>query len=317
MQREPKNPIQRKMAELRSNCVKNIQIRQQISDSAMDTFRKSLQSIKISGEETGEDQVKLGKLKDCLRELEDDLVKTLAVKTCKEAKRLETIESYSAAKSRIEELKKIVQDQQARRDEYKRIISQQLLALEQKSNQDINHTEDIEEAILWYNTILGFRIEGGHGVKFIFNKIDLKNPNKEYSFIIRHENNTYTLSDCDPYLENTEELIQELNQTNGLFKFVRIMRERFLMSASNGLLHLSTFPHPDSATITLSAPASSISVSSRSESLTKQNEFQVERRAEVDRPPKKINHGRGHKLETVSPKSASSVRRSPRTKARK
>lgn len=38
-----------------------------------------------------------------------------------------------------------------------------LAALEEKSNTNINHLKDLEEAISWYNEALGFRIEGGHG----------------------------------------------------------------------------------------------------------------------------------------------------------
>ncbi|KAF6171867.1 hypothetical protein GIB67_011764 [Kingdonia uniflora] len=91
------------------------------------------------------------------------------------------------------------------------------------TNQGIRQKEHIQDAISWYNKFLGFRVEGGHGVKFIFNNINSQNPNKEYSFTLRHADDNYTLLDCDPYLGD----IQELNQTNDFFKFVRIMREKF------------------------------------------------------------------------------------------
>lgn len=42
-----------------------------------------------------------------------------------------------------------------------------LAALEEKSNTNIYYLKDLEEAILWYNEALGFRIEGGHG-KLVF-----------------------------------------------------------------------------------------------------------------------------------------------------
>lgn len=32
---------------------------------------------------------------------------------------------------------------------------------------------------------------------------------------------------CEPSLKGTKELIHELNKTNGLFKFVRVMRRKF------------------------------------------------------------------------------------------
>lgn len=49
------------------------------------------------------------------------------MKTRKEAKHIAIAESLSVTKARIEELKKSVKDQHSRRDEYKAIISQQLI----------------------------------------------------------------------------------------------------------------------------------------------------------------------------------------------
>ena len=46
-------------------------------------------------------------------------------KTRKEAMRMTTMDSLSAAKARIEELKRIVEDQKARKNEYADIIRQQ------------------------------------------------------------------------------------------------------------------------------------------------------------------------------------------------
>jgi kinetochore protein Spc25 len=42
--------------------------------------------------------------------------------------------------------------------------------------------------------------------------------------------------DCDPHLNDTKELIHELNKTNGLFKFVRIMREKFQEAVAQGTI---------------------------------------------------------------------------------
>lgn len=77
----------------------------------------------------------------------------------------------------------------------------------------LNQKREIQEAISWYNRVIGFHIEGGHGnqndyakqiflvfqdfplllgVKFTLCDIDIKSPNEEYSFIIRYTNYTYT-----------------------------------------------------------------------------------------------------------------------------
>jgi kinetochore protein Spc25 len=42
--------------------------------------------------------------------------------------------------------------------------------------------------------------------------------------------------DCDPCLESSRELLDELNQTNDLFKFVRVMREMFQTLSLKGMV---------------------------------------------------------------------------------
>ncbi|KAA8540789.1 hypothetical protein F0562_024292 [Nyssa sinensis] len=262
-------------------------------------------------------KAKLRKLRAELRELEDDLVKALAVKTRKEAKQMAAVDSLSTTKAKIEELKRIVEDQRARKDEYAAVISQQSVALsacEEQCNKDAERTGEIEEAISWYNRVLGFRIECKHGIKFIFTNINLKSPNEEYFFTIRHENDTYTLLDCEPHLSDIKELINELNRNNGLFKFVRIMREKFQKAAAYGIFPQVTSFDQFSSAISVPASVSSVSTDSRSESLAKQKELQPR---DINRHSKKVNNNRGCKLAILSPGTGSSLRRSPRFKVRK
>ncbi|KAA8542271.1 hypothetical protein F0562_023593 [Nyssa sinensis] len=279
MQSRVEQSVRAKMEELRLICDREIPIQQHRMDTAMVSFRKSLDSTKFKAEETVQNQAKLVELKAELREVEDDLVKALAVKTP--------------------------------------IISQQseaLAACEEQQSKETVHTGEIEEAISWYNRVLGFRIECGHGVKFIFVNINLKNPNEEYFFTIRHENDMYTLLDCEPHLSNIKELINELNRKNGLFKFVRIMREKFQEAAAHGIFPQVSSLDQDSSTISVSAPVSPGSTDSRSESLAKQKERQP---GETNRHSKKVNHGQGGKSAFVYPGTDSSLRRSPRFKVRR
>ena len=44
--------------------------------------------------------------------------------------------------------------------------------------------------------------------------------------------------ECDPQI-NTEELINELNIKNGLFRFIRTMREKFQEDAARGMVLIS------------------------------------------------------------------------------
>ncbi|KAL2515287.1 Kinetochore-Ndc80 complex [Forsythia ovata] len=310
MQTEGENNVRTRMAEIRLVCEREIPIQQQRIDSAVIANRNLFDSAKSKAHQTIHLQERLGKLKTELREAEDALVKALAVKTRKEAKQMTMRDSISDTKARIEELKEIVENQRAKKHEYADIISQQseaLAAYEEKCNQNSEHKEQIEEAISWYNKVLGFRIECGHGVKFIFTNINPENPNEQYSFVIRHENEIYTLLDCNPPLNGTRDLISELNKSNGLFKFVRNMREKFQEIAAHGTSNHVESLDQDSSMISPSAPIASVSTDHRSESLVKEKEIQP---GESKRNSRKV--GKGQAIQ--SPGSASSVRRSSRLK---
>ncbi|KAJ8753596.1 hypothetical protein K2173_022837 [Erythroxylum novogranatense] len=292
------------MESVREICERAIPVELQKMDAFTASFAKSLDSIKARAEETARNQVKLGVVKSRLREAEDEFVKVLAVKTRNEAQQMAIKDSMSATRARIEELKRTLQVQKARKDYYAAVMSQQTVG---KRNQENEQKEGIEEAVFWYNRVLGFHIEGGHGVKFTFRNISMKNPYDEYSFTIRHENDTYTLLTCDPQLNDTKDLIHELNRTNGFFKFVRTMREKFKEAASTGVLSECKVLHQESSTVSLSAPALSVSTD-RSESPLK-NEHQ---REEIKKHSKMNSLGKGAKQAILSP-----VRKSPRFKAKK
>ncbi|KAH9607319.1 hypothetical protein KSS87_015467 [Heliosperma pusillum] len=103
---------------------------------------------------------------------------------------------------------------------------------EEMNREAVRHREEIQEACTWYNRVLGFRIDGGHGVKFTFTYINRKCLSGEYSFTIRHANNVYTLIQCDPQWNEATESVKELNKSNDLYTFVRKMRDKFQAEAS-------------------------------------------------------------------------------------
>ncbi|XP_039118847.1 kinetochore protein SPC25 homolog [Dioscorea cayenensis subsp. rotundata] len=263
--------MQRRMAELRESCAVEIGHHTESAGLAADYFNRSLLSLRSATSQTLAHREKLGKLKDYLSDLEADLEQILAVNSRKEAKHASTVESLSSTVNKIEELKEIVKDQREKKDAYASIIRQQLhalTALEEKCDQEISNRESIEEAILWYSRVLGFRTEGGEGVKFIFDKIDVKRPEKEYSFTVRLDGDVCDLLHCDPHLENLDKLIKDMNETNGLFKFVRLMREKFQAAALNGISPKTppVLCYPDTSSVSLSSPPP-ISVDSRSGTL--------------------------------------------------
>ncbi|MBA0558617.1 hypothetical protein Golob_015629 [Gossypium lobatum] len=118
--------------------------------------------------------------------------------------------------------------------------------------------------------------------------MSIENPKQEYSLTIRHANDAYSLLDCDPPLNGIGELINELNRTNGLFKFVRIMREKFQEAAALGLQPQSTSFRQGSSAISMSCPALSVSTDI-SESSTKKNEHRVPLQ-EVNRQVEEVNY---------------------------
>ncbi|KAK9080513.1 hypothetical protein SSX86_000271 [Deinandra increscens subsp. villosa] len=305
--------VRAKMAESRMICGKEIEILQNRVENADRSIRKSLQSIQSTSQETVSNEGKIGILKAQLRAVEDDLVKAISVKTQKEAKKMAIADSISTAKARIEELNQIVVDQRTRKEEYAEIMLRQSEALkecEEKYNQDAERREEIEEAISWYNKALGFRIETGRGIKFIFTNINKTKPDEEYFFTIRLENDTYSLLECHPHVTETKKMIQELNLTNGLYNFVRTMRTKFQeVSAGGNLPEIASHPQ-ETTVISLSAPISSVSTDSKSGTPAKKNQV-----IQADRVGRKASHVQGAQLSIQSPASASSLRRrSPRFK---
>lgn len=304
-------PIYKKMTELRLACRREIQIRRQRAELAERSLRDSLRLIKSKAEENLENREKLSKLENYLRKLETDLSDASAVQIRKEAKYKAIAESVSTTIARTKQLEKEVQVQRARKDEYAALISQQLLsleALEEKGNDDLAETEAIEEAIGWYRRVLGFRTEGGEGIKFIFDNIDLNNPEQEYLFTVRLDGDRYTLMDCDPYVEDVNELIKDLNKTNDFFKFVRIMREKFQAAIQNGTLHASSSVIQDLTSTTVSSPPP-VSVDSRNGTPTKENPPHSQHKKARLKSRQRVTHGQ---VVTPSPQSILNRRQSPR-----
>nr|AAM65290.1 unknown [Arabidopsis thaliana] len=299
------------MASLGLICEKDIhEQRLKIDSFIASPFRRSMNSLVERAQATAQSQVELMNLKADLREAEDELVKVLAVKTCKEARQMGIRDSISATQSRIEVLRRNLQLQKSKKDDSVRIISQQLQALSTSKDNAGKVTEDkadIHEAISWYNHALGFHVEAGHGVKFTFTNIDAKRPTREFSFTVHYGNDIYTLLDSDLQLDYINEMVQELNKTNDLFRFVRLMREQFLKSTLSELPTHSGQLQQETSAISASAPAISFSTDTNmSTPENKRSKVQVNRRQK-----------RGSESPLLAPVSTSATRRSSRFKGKK
>ncbi|GAB2269803.1 hypothetical protein Dimus_004721 [Dionaea muscipula] len=295
-----------RMRELRLGCEREIAMQKEKADSVLGSFRRSLQSIKETAQETAEEQEKLGKLKTQPRELEGELAKAIAEKTRREARKITISDSITRTHIEVEQLKQTLQELKVQESEYSTFVSRELDALassEERIKKEIGRMDEMEG---WYNRVLGLKIEGGRNrVKFTFTNIKKECPSEEFFFTICYANEMYTLLDCNPHLNDTEHLSHELNKPDGLSRFVRIVRERFLKAAELGSSPKCT-PLPQiSTTVPFSAPVSSVATDKRSETAIPPREFL-----------KNSNAGRRvvTKLPIASPTSGLPVRRSARLK---
>ncbi|PWZ30175.1 Kinetochore protein spc25 [Zea mays] len=190
---------------------------------------------------------KLSEQKQHLRKLESDLAQALSVQASRRSKHKFMTESISNTTATNEHLRHLAMDRRSTRDECMNAISNQLKDIESlEAESDANGDKSLETALMWYDKFLGFQVVGGEGVKFVFNKIDVQNPDKKYSFCINLlEKDTSTLKFlflsitvvwCVPSVDDAEELVKDLNCSNDLYKFVRAMREMFQAATISGIL---------------------------------------------------------------------------------
>uniref|UniRef100_A0A0E0KCU0 Kinetochore protein SPC25 n=1 Tax=Oryza punctata TaxID=4537 RepID=A0A0E0KCU0_ORYPU len=275
--------------------------------AAASAFSAALLSARSLANHTISQREKFNQLKDQLRKLEADFAQALSIQVSNKTKYDLTSQSITNATATNEQLRSLVTDKRARRDEYANVISSQLEAIEAlEAKTDAAGKKNLDEAFMWYKKFLGFQVVGGEGVKFVFSKIDVRNPDSEYSFCIKLNKDRYNLLQCTPFLKDSEELVKDLNCSNDLFMFVRIMRERFQAAAINGLLPASSFCPDTSSSITDSSPPA-LSIDTRHESTTTTSRSHSQSRAKNQDNPTK----RGARPSTL----LSSTRRSPRVAA--
>ncbi|KAM3336561.1 hypothetical protein ACQJBY_030524 [Aegilops geniculata] len=302
--------LRRDMAAARAACDRRIAQGRERTAAATSAFRGAILSARSLAEHSVAHREKLNALKDQLRGLEAGLAEALSTQLKKESECKLTSESISNAAATNEQLRGLVLEQRARRDEFANVIAHQLEAIEAlEANVDAMGKKNLDEAITWYNKFLGFRVVAGGGVKFVFNKVDMQNPEDEYSFCIKVNKDEYSLIQCIPLLKDTEELVKDLNRTNDLFKFVRTMRARFQAAGINGFPPATSLCTDTSSTPVSSPPA--VSVDTTSEGTTNQSHSRSRSKSQDPRAKRGVPP-----RSTASPlTSGSGTRRSPRLAA--
>ncbi|XP_078179198.1 kinetochore protein SPC25 homolog isoform X1 [Carex rostrata] len=257
------NPISKTMAGHRPSFERRISNFCERKTGASASFSRCLHSSRAVSDDLLASLEKLDKLKDKHREGQANLVEALSVKTRNSARYTAMTTDLATKRARCEQIKKVISDKKNKVDECTTVISKCLHALEaceEKLRKGQSEKENLDSAIAWYQKALGLQVLVGEGVKFIFNKIDSTNPEKEYSFTVRLDNDKYNLLQCDPLVEGIDDLLKEVNETNDFFRFVRVMRGKFATSNFSAVTAVSvtqTSVSGNTSLITESAPVES------------------------------------------------------------
>ncbi|KAG0541216.1 hypothetical protein BDA96_03G477100 [Sorghum bicolor] len=255
--------LRRRIKEQRAAIKRRITDSRDRTAAASSTFNAALLEARSIANQTVSNRAKLSQQKQHLRKLESDLAQALSVQTSRMSNHKLMTESISNTIATNEQLRRLVMDRRATRDACMNAISNQLKDIESlEAESDADGDKNLENSLMWYDKFLGFQVVGGEGVKFVFNKIDVQSPDKEYSFCVKLVEERYVLVRCVPFVDGIEELVKELNCNNDLYKFVRFMRNRFQAATISGNQLSSSFC-PEVLSITSSSPA--LSVDSRSE----------------------------------------------------
>ncbi|CAM0885561.1 unnamed protein product [Alopecurus aequalis] len=305
----PPADLHRDMAARRAACERRIAQGRERTAAAASAFRAAILSARSLAGENVAHREKLNGLKDQLRGLEAGLAEALSTQQKKESECRHTSESIANATTTNEHLRSLVSEQRARRDEYADAISHQLQAVEAlEANFDVVAKKNLDDALMWYKKFLGFQVVAGEGVKFVFNNVNMQSPDNEYSFCIKVTKDEYKLIQCIPMLKDSEELVKDLNCTNDLFKFVRIMRARFQAAATKGSgAHPASSLRTDTSSMMISSPPG-LSVNTTSESTTNESNSRS-RSKNQDARAKRLTRSQSSRSPAKTPLS---TRRSPR-----
>lgn len=90
--------------------------------------------------------------------------------------------------------------------------------------------EKVDKALSFFKERLGLRfdvVKSEEQVKVIFDRIDVNNLEREFSFDTKIVNSKYIISNCEPPINQLDVYVEMLNKSNDFGRFVLTMRKAF------------------------------------------------------------------------------------------
>jgi hypothetical protein len=187
-----------------------------------------------------------------------DTVETLKAEHAKLVEKTQQLQQTLAAeRAEAEAAEAAVQRSKTENEQLRKLMSQEQAAVEMRMKQFKERTEKVAAAekemnfqrenlrsgLAFYEKYMGITVtsppltEGtGKAIQIKFTKIDARDAKKEFKCIfLVTEDGTYKLHSTAPYLPTAQQLVTDLNRTNNLGAFVRVLRKEFQHFASSSI----------------------------------------------------------------------------------
>ncbi|CAK9252212.1 unnamed protein product, partial [Sphagnum jensenii] len=128
-----------------------------------------------------------------------------------------------------------------KKENREKLISTLLADVTSKMSSKKQKVAALHEATTWYKQLLSMHCEYSDAVKFIFTNVEPQDPDRVFSFSVRHDKatNLWAIIECNPRVEASANLVEALNQSNEFSWFVRSMHREFEGMAMRSLYQVS------------------------------------------------------------------------------
>ncbi|XP_022096713.1 kinetochore protein Spc25-like [Acanthaster planci] len=172
---------------------------------------------------------KIASLQKELKDLEQQELSNKQVEEVNRRRLQELREQIEESSARCQELlfEKEQKEKELQAETAKYNQQRDLVEAQEKATQA--RLRELNKAGGLYRDRLGLQFKniGGGQLQFAFTQLDQKDHNRVFLFTIKIENNKYNLTDCNPTIEGLDEMVEELNKSNDLMKFVITTRRKF------------------------------------------------------------------------------------------